>query len=231
MQRQIMAAAAPPVFHLVARQTGQTNAPLKERSAMNALALTVRILSGINRVFGNAIAWLSVGIVLVCFTVVVQRYLFSVSMIWMQDLYVWLNGAMFMGIAGYALLKNDHVRVDIFYRPADVRRKAMIDLFGVIVFLLPFCAIVTIYSWDYVQRSWRLGEGSANYGGMPALYVLKSFIFVFTAGLALQGIAMAARSVLVLAGRENLLPDELRYHEEDTEPADLRYYEDQGDQA
>lgn len=184
---------------------------------MNALALIVRLFSAINKVLGKSIAWLSLGIVLVCFAVVVLRYFFSISHIWLQDLYVWLNGAMFMGIAGYALLKNEHVRVDIFYRPAPIRKKAAVDLFGVIVFLLPFCIIVFAYSWDYVLRSWRLGEGSANYGGMPALYVLKTFIFVFAVSVALQGIAMAARSVLVLAGREDLLPEDLRYHEGEAE--------------
>ncbi|WP_099868196.1 TRAP transporter small permease subunit [Pararhizobium haloflavum] len=181
---------------------------------MHFLAQLVRAISGFNRVFGQIMAWLSLAIVLVCFTVVVQRYAFSASFIWMQDLYVWLNGVMFMGIAGYALLRNDHVRVDIFYRPAPIRRKALVDLFGVVVFLIPFTVIVTIYSWTYVLRSWRIGEGSANYGGMPGLYVLKSFIFVFAAVLALQGIAMAARAILVLAGREQLLPAHLRYVDE-----------------
>jgi TRAP-type mannitol/chloroaromatic compound transport system permease small subunit len=181
---------------------------------MAFLALLVRFIGGLNKVFGNIMAWLSVGIVLVCFTVVVQRYVFSFSLIWMQDLYIWLNGAMFMGIAGYALLRNDHVRVDIFYRPAPIRRKAIVDLFGVVAFLLPFCAVVAIYSWTYVSRSWRIGEGSANFGGMPGLYILKSFIFVFAAVVALQGIAMIARSILVLADREQLLPADLRYKDD-----------------
>lgn len=184
---------------------------------MAALAQFVRFASGINRFLGMLMAWLSVGIVLVCFTVVVQRYLFSVSYIWMQDLYVWLNGAMFMGVAGFALLRNDHVRVDIFYRPAPLRKKAMVDLFGVVVFLLPFTVVVWIYSWDYILRSWRLGEGSANFGGMPGLYILKSFIFVFCAAVALQGLAMAARSILILADRERLLPADVRYPEHSEE--------------
>ena len=51
------------------------------------------------------------GIVLLCFTVVVQRYVFAISHVWMQDLYIWLNGAMFTAVAGFALLRDDHVRV------------------------------------------------------------------------------------------------------------------------
>lgn len=178
---------------------------------MRALALIVRIISGINALVGNVFSWLSLAIVAVCFTVVVQRYVFAISYVWMQDLYVWLNGAMFTAVAGFALLRNDHVRVDIFYRPASTRRKAMVDLIGVFLFLLPFTFVVTNYGWSFVSRSWRLHEASANVGGMPGLFILKSFIIAFAVLLALQGIAMAARAVLVLADREDLLPPHLRY--------------------
>ncbi|RRH74313.1 TRAP transporter small permease subunit [Falsigemmobacter faecalis] len=178
---------------------------------MQLLAALVRIISGLNLVIGKTFAWLSLAMVIVCFTVVVQRYVFATSILWMQDLYVWINGFMFTAVAGYALLRDDHVRVDILYAPAPLRRKAMIDLMGVLLFLLPFCWVVYSYSWNYILRSWRLMEGSANVGGMPGLYLLKSFILVFVVVVSLQGIAMAARSILVLAGREDLLPPHLRY--------------------
>ena len=178
---------------------------------MRVIASLVRAISAVNWLIGNIFSWLSLGIVLVCFTVVVQRYVFSTSFVWMQDLYVWLNGALFTAVAGFALLRNDHVRVDIFYRPATTRTKAIIDLIGVICFLLPFCWIVYRYGWPFVARSWRIYEGSANNGGMRGLYILKSFILVFAGLVALQGIAMALRSFLVLGGAEDLLPEHLRY--------------------
>jgi len=62
-----------------------------------------------------------------------------------------------------------------------------------------------------VHRSWRLMEPSANPGGMPGLWVLKSFILVFAAVIALQGIAMLLRSILIIAGREDLVPPDYRY--------------------
>jgi TRAP-type mannitol/chloroaromatic compound transport system permease small subunit len=178
---------------------------------MAVIAFIVRAICALNRVIGNTFAWLSLAIVLVCFAVVLQRYVLSTTQLWMQDLYVWLNGAMFTAVAGFALLRNDHVRVDIFYRPATIRTKAIIDLIGVVVFLLPFCWIVYRYGWPFVARSWRIYEGSANVGGMPGLFILKSFILVFAALVALQGLAMALRSVLVLAGQEHRLPADLRY--------------------
>ena len=178
---------------------------------MNALALLVTAIGRLNTFVGRTLSWLALAAVLVCFTVVVQRYVLSTTQLWMQDLYVWLNGAMFMGVAGYALLTDSHVRVDIFYRPAPPRRKALMDMVGVVLFLLPFCTVVWLWGFEYVQRSWMLKEGSANPGGMPGLFILKTFILVFVILVGLQGIAMLARSILVLAGREDLLPESYRY--------------------
>jgi TRAP-type mannitol/chloroaromatic compound transport system permease small subunit len=179
--------------------------------ALRAVAVAVRLISGVNWLVGNVFSWLALAIVLVCFTVVVQRYVLSTTFLWMQDLYVWLNGAMFTAVAGFALLRNDHVRVDIFYRPATIRTKAIIDLIGVVLFLLPFCWVVYAYGWNFVVRSWRIYEASANIGGMPGLFILKSFILLFAFLIAIQGVAMALRSLLVLARQEHLLPQHLRY--------------------
>ena len=181
---------------------------------MQALAVLVRVISAINWLVGQVLSWLALACVLVCFTVVVQRYAFSTSTLWMQDLYVWLGGAMFTGVAGFALLRNDHVRVDVFYRPASIRRKAIADLIGVCLFLLPFVYVVWTYAYTAVARSWGYFEGSANIGGMPGLFILKTFILVFAVLVGLQGLAMAARSVLVLAGKQDLLPPHLRYEQQ-----------------
>lgn len=186
---------------------------------MQLLAGLVRAISAINWVVGQVLAWLALVCVLVCFTVVVQRYFFATSVLWMQDLYVWVAGAMFTGVAGFALLRDDHVRVDVFYRPASVRWKAIADLVGVVLFLLPFTYVVLTYGYPAVRRSWSYFEASANIGGMPGLFILKSFILVFAVLVALQGLAMAARSILVLTHHDDLLPQRLRYRQTDGETA------------
>lgn len=188
---------------------------------MKLLATLIRWISGLNHIIGQVFSWCALAIVLVCFSVVVLRYAFATSFIWMQDLYIWLNGAMFTAVAGFALLRDDHVRVDVFYRKASRTWKAVADLIGAVVFLLPFTAVVLHYSWSFVQRSWRYTEASANVGGMPGLFVLKTFIIAFAVLIALQGIAMIARSILVLAGREDLVPKSFAYnkHEENHEAA------------
>lgn len=178
---------------------------------MTALASLMRAINALNRLIGNSFMWLAVAIVVVCFWVVVERYVFMNTRLWMQDLYPWMNGVMFTAVAGYALYRDDHVRVDIFFRPASVRRKALMDLAGVLIFLLPFAWVVWHYSYTFVARSIRLMEASANPGGAQGLFVVKSFILVFAVLVALQGVAMLIRSVLILGGREDLVPEDFRY--------------------
>ena len=80
-----------------------------------------------------------------------------------------------------------------------------------VVFLLPFIYVVLTYGWPAIARSWSYQEASGNVGGMPGLFVLKSFIIVFAVLVGLQGIAMACRAILVLTGQQDLLPAHLRY--------------------
>jgi TRAP-type mannitol/chloroaromatic compound transport system permease small subunit len=178
---------------------------------MQALAYVVTAISRLNGLLGRVLSWFSLAIVLICFAVVVMRYAFRMGSVPLQDLFVWLNGAMFMGIAGYTLLREGHVRVDIFYREASLRAKAIVDMIGTALFILPFVTVVAVYAIPFVERSWALREGSANMGGMPGLYVLKSFLLVFAAVVGLQALAMFLRGLLVLAHREALLPSDLRY--------------------
>jgi TRAP-type mannitol/chloroaromatic compound transport system permease small subunit len=178
---------------------------------MTVLASLVRAICAINGLLGRLFSYFSLGIVLVCFTVVTLRYVFRTGAVPLQDLYVWLNGMMFMGIAGYTLMQDGHVRVDVFYRGASTRAKALIDMFGVLAFVAPFLAVLVVWSLPYVERSWGLSEGSANVGGLPGLYVLKSFILFFVGVIGFQALAMFLRGLLVLTGQEDLLPDGLRY--------------------
>jgi TRAP-type mannitol/chloroaromatic compound transport system permease small subunit len=185
---------------------------------VNGLSALMRTINGLNRLIGNVFSWLALAIVIVCFWVVVERYFFANTRLWMQDLYPWLNGVMFTAVAAYALYHNDHVRVDIFYRPASNVKKAWMDLIGVIVFLLPTMFVVWTYCLTFVTRSWGLQEGSANPGGAPGLFIVKGFILVFAVTVALQGISMLIRSFLIIKGREDLVPEDYRY-EAHVEPA------------
>jgi TRAP-type mannitol/chloroaromatic compound transport system permease small subunit len=145
--------------------------------------------------------------VLTAFTVVILRYVFSVGWVGLQESYVWMHGVVFMVGAGYTLLHNGHVRVDIFFRPASIRYKALIDILGVCLLLMPMVVLVFLVGFDYVKSSWSMMESSREAGGLPGLYLLKSVILVFCVLTALQGLSLAARSALVLLGHREFIAE------------------------
>jgi TRAP-type mannitol/chloroaromatic compound transport system permease small subunit len=151
--------------------------------------------------------------VLITFAVVLLRvllrYVFAIGCVWMQESYVWLHGVVFMLGAGYTRLHQGHVRVDIFYRDAAPRRKALVDLFGSLLLLLPVVGLIFWVSLDYVADSWARLEESREAGGMPGLFLLKTVILGFCVLLGLQGLSLAGRSLLVLRGDPDLVaPDD-----------------------
>lgn len=169
---------------------------------MNALIAFVRFVDGLNEFAGRFVGWLTVGTVVVCALVVVLRYAVGVGFIWMQELYVWIHAVVFMIGAAYTFKINGHVRVDLLYARASVRGKAWVDLFGGVVFLLPWLVVVGVASMPWLWASILTNETSSSTGGMPGLFVMKAIIPLFCLLLGLQGLATIARSVLVLRGRE-----------------------------
>jgi TRAP-type mannitol/chloroaromatic compound transport system permease small subunit len=99
-------------------------------------------------------------------------------------------------------LKDGHVRVDIFYREVSVRRKALVNLFGVVLFLLPLCYITWMLSWSYVANAWAVREGSTEVSGLPFIYLFKTVILVFIVLVVLQGLSLALRSLMILTGMQ-----------------------------
>ena len=150
---------------------------------------------------GRALSWLTLACVLVCFGVVVLRYAFNVGFIWMQEAYVWLHAIVFTGCAAYALKHDAHVRVDIFYSRMSARARAWVDLAGAVLMVLPWMAVLAWLVVPWIADSWSVGEGSGMPGGIPAVYLLKAMLFVMAVLLALQALALAARSVHILRRR------------------------------
>ncbi len=170
---------------------------------MKALQLIARAIDTMNERIGRTVAWLALLMVLTQFVVVVMRYVFGIGSVAMQESIVYMHATLFLVIAGYTLLHNGHVRCDIFYAEATPKRKALIDIFGVFVFLLPMCALIGWTAWPYVVSAWAVYEGSPEGGlGIPAVYLLKSTMLVFVVLVALQGLSLAAHSLLLLFGIE-----------------------------
>ena len=104
---------------------------------MDLLLQIEKIINRINDFFGRGVSWLLVLMVLNVFIVVVLRYVFSYGEVWMQETYVWMHSIVFLIGAGYTLLNNGHVRIDLVYSNASTRYKALIDFFGTLVFAFP----------------------------------------------------------------------------------------------
>jgi TRAP-type mannitol/chloroaromatic compound transport system permease small subunit len=170
---------------------------------MTPLLRLARATDRLNDWLGTKIAWLALAMVLLQFVIVLMRYVFGLGSVKLQESIVYLHATIFMVGAGYTLLHNGHVRCDIFYSAATPRARAWVDRFGVIVFLLPMCALIAVVAWPYVAAAWAVLEGSPEGSlGIPGVFLLKTVILVFAALLALQGIALAIHSALLLAGVE-----------------------------
>jgi len=152
---------------------------------------------------GRAAAWLTLFMVIVTFVVVVMRYVFDAGLIWVQESVVWMHAVVFMLGAAYTLKAEEHVRVDVFYRAMSKRRRAWVDLIGVLVFLLPLCVFLGWKSFDFVTQSWGLREASRESGGLPYPFIpmLKSVLLLMPLALALQGVSLALNSLKTLRGR------------------------------
>ncbi|MGH6884947.1 MAG: TRAP transporter small permease subunit [Geminicoccales bacterium] len=175
---------------------------------MRILVAVVRVIDRTNELIGRAISWLTLAMVLIACFVVAMRYGFAWGRVWIQETYVWLHGIVFMLGAGYTLLHNGHVRVDIFYRPASARFKAWVDLLGSLLLLMPIVVMVLWVSWPYVVESWTLLESSREAGGLHGLFLLKTVILGFCVLILAQGLSLAAHSILVLAGHPEFAPQE-----------------------
>lgn len=151
---------------------------------------------------GRTVAWCALVMVLVQFAVVLLRYALGLGSIWLQETIVYAHATLFLLAAAWTLAAGGHVRVDIFYTGAPARRKALIDLFGAFLFLIPFALALTLLSLPYVARSWAIFERSRESSGLPLVFLLKTLIPLFALSMGLQGIAQALRAAAVLGKTE-----------------------------
>lgn len=169
---------------------------------MQKLLEIAQLLHTINRWVGQLAYWLVLLMVAVGVWNVIGRYigqwidqsLTSNALIEIQwylfDLVFLLGGA-------YTLQKNDHVRVDIIYKNFGQKGRAIANLIGTVLFLIPFCAMVIYFSWGSVVNAWQILEMSPDPGGLPR-YPIKSMIIVSFALLILQGIANSIQYLAVI---------------------------------
>jgi TRAP-type mannitol/chloroaromatic compound transport system permease small subunit len=162
----------------------------------------IRFIDRVNERIGHAIAWVALAMVLVQFIVVVMRYVFAIGNIAMQESIWYMHGILFMIGAGYTLMHGGHVRVDVVYGEASPRYKAIVDVIGTLIFLIPVSIAALWLSWDYVINAWKVLEGSTEGSGLPLIFAYKTVIWVFAVLVFLQGLSMLFKAIRYLRGQE-----------------------------
>lgn len=144
---------------------------------------------------GKTLACLMVPLVLLVFANAVLRYVFGVGHVWLFESIGYCFAIIAVGLAGWAMKENEHVRVDIFYSLMSPRKKAVVDILGILFFVTPFLWLMWDRSLPYVKRSWKTREGSMEISGIPYVWLLKTCLLMFCVVLGLAAVAFVLRAI------------------------------------
>lgn len=172
---------------------------------MKLLLLISRLVDGFNERLGGALKWLILLVVLISAGNAFSRKVFRQSSNALLDLQWYLYAGIFLLGAGYTFLKNAHVRIDFISSRLTARSRAWVDIWGIILFLLPFCVMLIDMSWPLFVNAWRSGEMSQNAGGLirwPVYLLIPTGMSL----LLLQSLSELVKRVAFLRG---LVPDPL----------------------
>jgi TRAP-type mannitol/chloroaromatic compound transport system permease small subunit len=175
---------------------------------MNGLLMVSRAIDALNERVGRIVLWLVLAMVLVSAGNAVSRYLFNFSSNAFLEMQWYLFALVFLLCAGYTLLHNEHIRIDVVTSRFSARTRAWIDVFGTLVFLLPVSLYITWLSWPIFVNAWVSGEVSSNAGGLvrwPARLVIPVGFLL----LSLQGLSELIKRIAFLRGR---IPDPAEKH-------------------
>jgi len=181
---------------------------------MQAALSISRAIDGLSRRLARVVSWMTLGMVLVgALNALARKIGPSLGLALSSNAYIELQWYLFSLVfllgAPYTLRANGHVRVDVLYGGHRPVARAWIDLVGTLVFLLPFCAVATWYSWDFAAISIREGEISSDPNGLLR-WPLKAVIPAAFILVGLQGISEAIKRVGILKG---LTPEEVELDE------------------
>ena len=161
------------------------------------------LLDRISIATGRAASWLTLLMVVGTFVIVLLRYALDSGVVWLQEAVTWMHAMVFMLGAAYTLQREEHVRVDIFYREMNRQKQALVNLFGIVLFVAPVCLFFVLESYEYVRVSWSIREVSRDSGGLPYPFIpiLKSLLIVMPIAVLLQSVSLTLHSILQLRKR------------------------------
>jgi TRAP-type mannitol/chloroaromatic compound transport system permease small subunit len=172
--------------------------PTRENHHMQAALGLSRLIDGITTVI-----WLIFAAILISAINAVTRKLWSLSSNSWLEAQWYLFGAAFMLGAAYTLKENEHIRIDIFYGSRSRRVQHWIDLFGHVVFLLPFVTLTAWMLWPYWIDAYQSGQVSTNAGGL-LIWPARAILFAGFALLTLQAVSEIIKKIAIM---RDLIPD------------------------
>ncbi len=167
---------------------------------MSALLKTEALIARFSTWVGYFSATLLLLLVANVFYDVIMRYLFNDVSIGMQELEWHLFSMIFLFGVAYALQTDGHVRVDVIYERLPAKRRAIVDIFGVLVFLWPFCFLVADYGIGFASNAYDIMERSGDPGGLPYRWIIKSMISISFGCVLITSIGFLLRAINELIG-------------------------------
>ena len=160
----------------------------------------ISLIESITEWVGRTASWLVLAMVLLICYDVAMRYLFQQGSVALQELEWHLFALIFLLGSAYTLKYDEHVRVDILYQSRFLsdKHRALINIFGTLFLLLPFCILILITAWPFVENAFYYNEGSPDPGGLPYRFILKGSLLLAFGLLLLQGIAGLLKNILQL---------------------------------
>ncbi len=159
------------------------------------------IIDNINEWIGRIFSWIIVVLTLLVVLEVILRRFFGAPTIWNFEVTKQLYGLHFMILAGFALLHNSHVSIDIIESKLPKRIRAGLSLISYILFLFPFCFVLMWKGYGFAAQSWAIAETSWSIFA-PPLYPIKTVIPLTALLLFLQGMSVCIKNVLILSKKQ-----------------------------
>ncbi|HQZ02907.1 MAG TPA: TRAP transporter small permease subunit [Thauera sp.] len=167
---------------------------------MDTLLRLSGVIDAVSRFFGKFIIWLVLAATVISAANAIARKAFNLGSNAFLEIQWYLFGAVFLLGAGYTFLQNAHVRIDVVASKLSMRTRMFIDIFGILVFLLPLCWFMIEFAWPIVKGAYDSGEMSSNAGGLIRwpVYALVPAGFVL---LGLQALSELIKRVAFLRGK------------------------------
>lgn len=166
---------------------------------MNFMLQFSRLIDGLSEAVGRAAIWLILVVVIISAGNAVSRFALNLSSNAMLEIQWYLFSAIFLFCAAYVLKKNEHIRIDVITGRFSDRAQNWIDIFGILVFLLPMALLIAWLSWPVFMNAWTTGEGSPNPGGLVR-WPVRLMVPLGFALLILQAVSELIKRVAFLTG-------------------------------